>query len=318
MTAKTEPLAPKRAERVPRGSGWKSVRKNWELYLFVLPTVAYFIVFHYFPMYGLQIAFRDYTPSLGIWNSPWVGLEHLERFFQSYYFWTLIKNTIGISLYELVVGFPVPIVLALALNELRGGAFKKWVQTVTYAPHFISVVVMAGMIIAFASPGSGLINLAIKAMGGEPIPFLTEPGWFKTVFVLSGVWQNMGWGTIIYLAALAGVDPQQHEAAMIDGASRFQRVWHINLPSIVPTMVILLILNVGSFMSVGFEKVFLLQNPLNLESSDVISTYVYRSGLVQGQFSFSAAIGLFNSVINFVLLLAVNRIAKRLSETSLW
>ncbi|MDF2720117.1 MAG: sugar transporter permease [Paenibacillus sp.] len=292
MTAKTEPLAPKRTERAPRGSGWKSVRKNWELYLFVLPTVAYFIVFHYFPMYGLQIAFRDYTPSLGIWNSPWVGLDHLERFFHSYYFWTLIKNTLGISLYELVVGFPVPIVLALALNELRGGAFKKWVQTVTYAPHFISVVVMAGMIIAFASPGSGLINLAIKALGGEPIPFLTEPGWFKTVFVLSGVWQNMGWGTIIYLAALAGVDPQQHEAALI--------------------------LNVGSFMSVGFEKVFLLQNPLNLESSDVISTYVYRSGLVQGQFSFSAAIGLFNSVINFVLLLAVNRIAKRLSETSLW
>jgi putative aldouronate transport system permease protein len=318
MTVKTEPFAPKRTERASRRSGWKSVRKNWELYLFVLPTITYFIVFHYFPLYGLQIAFRDYTPSLGIWNSPWVGLEHLDRFFHSYYFWTLIKNTIGISLYELVVGFPVPILLALALNELRGGAFKKWVQTVTYAPHFISVVVMAGMVIAFASPGTGLINLAIKAMGGEPIPFLTEPGWFKTVFVMSGVWQNMGWGTIIYLAALAGVDPQQHEAAMIDGASRLQRVWHINLPSIVPTMVILLILNVGSFMSVGFEKVFLLQNPLNLESSDVISTYVYRSGLVQGQFSFSAAIGLFNSVINFVLLVAVNRIAKRLSETSLW
>lgn len=280
--------------------------------------MAYFIIFHYFPMYGVQIAFRDYTPSLGIWGSPWVGLEHLKRFFDSYYFWTLIKNTLGISLYELVVGFPVPILLALALNELRDGAFKKWVQTVTYAPHFISVVVMAGMIIAFTSPGSGLINLAIKAFGGEPVPFLTEPGWFKSVFVLSGVWQSMGWGTIIYLAALAGVDPQQHEAAMIDGATRFQRVWHINLPSIVPTMVILLILNVGSFMSVGFEKVFLLQNPLNLESSDVISTYVYRSGLVQGQFSFSAAIGLFNSVINFILLLTVNRIAKRLNETSLW
>jgi putative aldouronate transport system permease protein len=280
--------------------------------------VAYFIVFHYIPMYGVQIAFRDYTPSLGIWNSPWVGLEHMQRFFDSYYFWTLIKNTLGISLYELAVGFPIPIVLALALNELRNGTFKKWVQTVTYAPHFISVVVMSGMIIAFASPGTGLINFAIKALGGEPIQFLSEPGWFKSVFVLSGVWQSMGWGTIIYLAALAGVDPQQHEAAMIDGATRLQRVWHINLPSIVPTMVILLILNVGSFMSVGFEKVFLLQNPLNLESSDVISTYVYRSGLVQGQFSFAAAIGLFNAVINFILLLTVNRIARRLNETSLW
>ncbi|MCS7462179.1 sugar ABC transporter permease [Paenibacillus doosanensis] len=318
MTFKTGVAAPELSKQAERRRGWKSIRKNWELYLFVLPTMAYFIIFHYFPMYGVQIAFRDYTPSLGIWGSPWVGLEHLKRFFDSYYFWTLIKNTIGISLYELVVGFPVPILLALALNELRDGAFKKWVQTVTYAPHFISVVVMAGMIIAFASPGTGLINLAIKAFGGEPVPFLTEPGWFKSVFVLSGVWQSMGWGTIIYLAALAGVDPQQHEAAMIDGATRLQRVWHVNLPSIVPTMVILLILNVGNFMSVGFEKVFLLQNPLNLESSDVISTYVYRSGLVQGQFSFSAAIGLFNSVINFILLLTVNRIAKRLNETSLW
>jgi putative aldouronate transport system permease protein len=318
MTVKTEPLAQGAERASRRNSGWKSIRKNWELYLFVLPTIAYFIVFHYFPMYGLQIAFRDYTPSLGIWNSPWVGLEHLKRFFDSYYFWTLIKNTIGISLYELIVGFPVPVLLALAINELKNGAFKKWVQTITYAPHFISVVVMAGMIIAFLAPGSGIINLAIKALGGEPIPFLTEPGWFKTVFVMSGVWQNMGWGTIIYLAALAGVDPQQHEAAMMDGATRLQRVWHINLPSIVPTMVILLILNVGSFMSVGFEKVFLLQNPLNLQTSDVISTYVYRSGLVQGQFSFSAAIGLFNSVINFILLLTVNRIARRVNETSLW
>nr|WP_256992404.1 ABC transporter permease subunit [Paenibacillus sp. XY044] len=280
--------------------------------------MAYIIVFHYVPLYGLQIAFRDYSPSLGIWNSPWVGLEHLRRFFDSYYFWALIRNTLGISLYELAVGFPIPILIALSLNELRGGVFKKWVQTVTYAPHFISVVVMSGMIIAFLAPGTGLINLVVKAFGGEPLPFLTEPGWFKTVFVLSGVWQSMGWGTIIYLAALAGIDPQQHEAAMIDGASRIRRIWHINLPGIMPTMVILLILNVGNFMSVGFEKVFLLQNPLNLEASDVISTYVYRIGLVQGQFSFSAAIGLFNAVINFILLLTVNRLAKRLNETSLW
>ncbi len=206
---------------------------------------------------------------------------------------------------------PVPIVLALALNELRNGAYKKIVQTITYAPHFISVVVLSGMVIAFLSPGSGQVNLAIKGLGGQPIPFLTEPSWFKTVFVLSGVWQNMGWGTIIYLAALASVDPQQHEAAMIDAATRMQRIVHINLPSILPTIVILMILNVGSFMSVGFEKVFLLQNPLNMDASDVISTYVYRSGLVQGQYSFASAIGLFNSVINFFLLVVVNRLARR-------
>lgn len=309
---------PTEPEAIWKKDRWRLYCKNWELYLFVLPTVLYFIVFHYIPMYGVQIAFRDYSPSEGIWNSPWVGLEHLNRFIHSYYFRSLLENTLGISLYELAVGFPVPIILALALNELRSGAFKKIVQTVTYAPHFISVVVMAGMIIAFTAPGTGLINLAIKALGGDPVQFMSDPRWFKSIFVFSGVWQNMGWGTIIYLAALAGVDPQQHEAAMIDGATRTQRVWHINIPNIVPTMVILLILNVGSLMSVGFEKVFLLQNPLNLDSSDVISTYVYRSGLVQGQFSFAAAIGLFNSVINFILLITVNRIAKRLNQTSLW
>ncbi|MFK7695235.1 ABC transporter permease [Paenibacillus sp. HJGM_3] len=301
-----------------RKSRWRQLYKNWELYAFALPTLAYFIIFHYIPMYGVQIAFKDYIATKGIWGSPWVGLEHLKRFFGSYYFWSLIKNTLGISVYELLIGMPIPILLALSLNELRNGVFKKIVQTVTYAPHFISVVVMSGMVIAFLAPGTGLVNLAIKGLGGHPIPFLSDPGWFKTVFVLSGVWQNMGWGTIIYLAALANVDPQQHEAAMIDGATRLQRIRHINLPSIVPTIVILLILNVGSFMSVGFEKVFLLQNPLNMDASDVISTYVYRSGLVQGQYSFASAIGLFNSVINFLLLIAVNRLAKRINETSLW
>ncbi|MBO9610167.1 MAG: sugar ABC transporter permease [Paenibacillaceae bacterium] len=310
---------PSREVALPaRKRRWKRFYKNWELYLFALPTLAYFVIFHYIPMYGLQIAFKDFIPSKGIWGSEWVGFAHLQRFFDSYYFWSLIQNTLGISVYELLVGMPVPIVLALALNELRNGAYKKFVQTITYAPHFISVVVLSGMVIAFLSPGSGLVNLAIKGLGGQPVPFLTDPAWFKTVFVFSGVWQNMGWGTIIYLAALAGVDPQQHEAAMIDGATRMQRIVHINLPNILPTIVILMILNVGSFMSVGFEKVFLLQNPLNMDASDVISTYVYRSGLVQGQYSFASAIGLFNSVINFVLLIVVNRVARRINETSLW
>ncbi|NOU76869.1 ABC transporter permease subunit [Paenibacillus sp. LMG 31458] len=301
-----------------KSKSMKRIWKNWELYVFALPAIAYFIIFHYIPLYGIQIAFKDFTAVKGIWGSEWVGLEHFRHFFASYYFWSLIRNTIGISLYELAVGFPIPIILALAMNELKNGFFKKLVQTVTYMPHFISVVVMAGIIISFLSPTTGIINQVMKVLGGEPIAFLMEPGWFKTIFVLSGVWQNMGWGTIIYLAALAGIDPQQHEAAVIDGANRLQRVRHINIPGIMPTIIILLILNVGSFMAVGFEKVFLLQNPINMESSDVISTFVYRSGLLQGQYSFSAAVGLFNAIINFVLLMTVNKIAKRTSQTSLW
>lgn len=253
----------------------------------------------------------------GIWGSDWVGTEHFLRFFNSYYFWTLIKNTVGLSLYELAVGFPVPIILALAINELRNGSFKKLVQTITYAPHFISMVVMTGMIISFLAPSTGMINFILKVFGMEPISFLTSPAWFKTVYVFSGVWQNAGWGTLIYLAALAGIDPQQHESAMMDGATRIQRVWHINIPSILPTMIILLILSVGSFMSTGFEKVFLLQNQLNLDSSEVIATYVYKSGLQQAQYSFASAIGLFNSVINFTLLVVVNWLARRYNETSL-
>ncbi|WP_245954380.1 ABC transporter permease [Paenibacillus flagellatus] len=295
--------------------GWY---RNWRLYVLLAPVIVYFIVFHYVPMYGVQIAFKNFIAVEGITGSPWVGFAHFERFFNSYYFWRLLRNTIGISLYELAVSFPVPIVLALMLNELRQEAFKRFVQTVTYAPHFLSTVVLVGIVALFLSPHGGLVNHVLQWFGIGPIGFMTEPGWFKTIFVLSGVWQQMGWSSIIYLAALAAVDPQQHEAAIMDGASRLQRVIHVNLPSIMPTIVILLILNMGSIMSVGFEKVYLMQNSKNIEASDVISTYVYQTGIIGSQFSYAAAISLFNSVINFVLLVGVNAAARRMNETSLW
>jgi len=292
--------------------------KNWELYLLFLPVMAYFIIFHYIPMYGVQIAFKDFIANKGILGSPWVGFEHFERFFDSFYFWRIISNTLGIGIYELIVGFPIPIVLALMIHELRTGKFRRFVQTVTYMPHFLSTIVMVGIIMMFLSPTSGLVNVVITLFGGEPISFMTEPGWFKSIYVWSGVWQTMGWSSIIYIAALAGIDPQLHEAARVDGASRLRRMWHINIPGIAPTIIVLLILNMGSILGVGFEKVFLMQNNLNMESSDVISTNVYRSGILGAQYSYSAAVGLFNSIVNFIILILVNRIARKVSSSSLW
>jgi putative aldouronate transport system permease protein len=303
---------------VRRKSIWKKMLLNWELYLFIAPAFFYFLIFCYGPMYGIQIAFKNFVPTKGIIGSSWTGFDHFIRFFNSYYFWDLLWNTLSISLYELAVGFPLPIIMALAFNEVKGGLFKKTVQTVTYAPHFISVVVMAGMIITFLSPSTGIIIHMIEWLGFNAPDLLSDPRWFKTMYVLSGVWQSAGWGTIIYLAALSGVDPQLHEAAIIDGASRFQRLRHINIPAIVPTMTILMILNMGGMLSVGFEKILLLQNSLNMDSSDVISTFVYRSGLLDAQYSFSTAVGLFNSVVNAMLLVAVNQIVRRTSENSLW
>ena len=295
----------------------KSVRKNWELYLLLTPVILYFLIFHYFPLYGLQIAFKDFIATKGILGSPWVGFKHFERFFDSYYFWRLIKNTVGIGVFTLAVSFPIPIVLALMLNEVKSLRFKKFVQTVVYAPHFLSTVVVVGMLLLFLKT-DGLINQVIRLFGGAPIDFITEPALFKSLYVFSDVWQTMGWSSIIYIAALAAVDPSQHEAAMIDGASRFQRIIQINIPEIMPTIVILFILNAGSVMAVGFEKVYLMQNALNMSSSDVISTFVYRSGILEAQYSFSAAVGLFNSLINFFMLIMVNQIAKKVNETSLW
>jgi putative aldouronate transport system permease protein len=303
---------------VLKGKTLKKILINWDLYLFLLPSLVLVILFAYFPMYGVQIAFKNFSAAKGIWNSQWVGVEHFIRFFKSYYFWQLIKNTLTLSVYGLILGFPLPILLALGLNELKDGVFKKTVQTVTYAPYFISTVVMCGMIIAFLNPETGIINKLIEAFGGSRVSFLTEGSKFPSVYVLSGVWQGTGWGSIIYLAALTGVDPQLHEAAIIDGATRLQRIWHINIPSIVPTMVVLLILNTGGLLSVGYEKILLLQNSLNAETSEVISTYVYKTGLVSAQYSFSTAVGLFNSAINFIILVAVNTIASHVSENSLW
>jgi putative aldouronate transport system permease protein len=308
----------KEIRREKRRTTLKNIATSWELYVFLLPAFLYFLIFHYVPLYGLLIAFKDFNPALGVWDSPWVGFMWFEDFFSSYYFWDLIKNTIGISLYSLIVGFPMPIILALAFNEVKDGLFKRGLQTITYAPHFISLVVMVGMIISFLSPQTGLINHILGLIGVEPIDFMQDPGWFKTVFVFSGVWQGMGWGAIIYIAALSGVDPQLHESAKVDGASRLQRIWHINIPALLPTIIILFILDMGSLLSVGFQKILLMQNDLNMESSDVIATFVYRTGILDAQYSYSTAVGLFDAVINATILVIVNQIARKRSETSLW
>ena len=305
-------------KQLAKSKFWHKALRNWQLYLMFLPVFLYFLIFHYFPMYGIQIAFKEFSGALGIWGSPWVGFVHFERFFNSNNFGEVLWNTITISLYSLVVSFPCPILLALMLNEVKSCFFKKTVQTITYAPYFISVVVLAGMIILFLSPQSGIFNMMREALGMEPINYMYEGKYFKTIYVLSGVWQSTGWGSIIYLSALAGIDPALHEAAVIDGASRLKRIWHINLPGILPTVCIMLIMNCGSLMNVGFEKVFLLMNDINLSSAEVISTYVYKVGLQQSQYSFSTAIGLFNSVINFILLISVNAIVRKLDQTSLF
>jgi putative aldouronate transport system permease protein len=296
----------------------KQIRRHWQLYIVILIPLAYIIIFHYFPMYGVQIAFRNYIPMRGFAGSPWVGLEHFRIFVQSYQFERLIGNTLGISIYQLIAGFPMPILLALALNSIASLRYKKLVQMTTYAPYFISTVVMVSIILQLLHPQFGIANEIVKIFGGESINFMGRPGLFKSIYVWSGVWQTTGYSAVIYIAALAGIDPNLHEAAIIDGATRIQRIRYIDFPGILPTATILLILNMGRVMNIGFEKIFLMQNPLNMRASDVIATYVYRIGLVSAQFSYSAAIGLFNSIINLILLLAVNYAARRLGETSLW
>ena len=292
--------------------------RNWDLYLLLVPAIALYIIFNYAPMYGVQIAFRNYKPKAGILGSPWVGLKHFQRFFRSYYASRLIFNTLGIGVYSLAVGFPVPIILAIMMNELRNLHYKKFIQTVTYLPHFLSTVVLVSIVNAFLNPKTGLLNMFFLRMGKPTIYFMAEPQYFKTIYVLSGVWQNMGWDSIIYVAALAGIDPTFYEAGRVDGASRWQMLLHITLPSILPTATIMLILRCGHIMGVGFEKVFLMQNDLNMSTSDVISTYVYRSGLINAEFSFSAAVGLFNSVVNCMMLVLVNWVTGRLGGTQIF
>jgi putative aldouronate transport system permease protein len=307
-----------RRSTLPLHGRMRAILRNYELYLFLLPTALYFAIFHYGPMYGVQIAFREFNAIGGITGSPWVGLEHFQRFVRSFQFVNLLRNTLFLSLYQLAASFPIPILLALLLNHVRRARFKRLVQTVTYAPHFISVVVLVGMLHVFLSPSSGLVNHAIRALGGEPIMFMARARWFRHVYVWSTVWQHSGWATIIYLAALAAIPPDLHEAAIVDGATIFQRIRHVDIPGIMPTVVILLILNVGRLMQLGFEKAFLMQSPLNLETSEIIQTYVYKVGLLGAQYSFSAAVGLFNAVINLVLLLTVNRLAKSLGQSGLF
>lgn len=297
---------------------WKRIKRHWQLYVLLIIPIGLVICFSYIPMYGVQIAFKDFVATKGITGSEWAGFKYFEQFFGSYNFKRLLSNTIGISLYSLLAGFPIPIILALMLNECRNLRFKKAVQMITYAPYFISTVVLVSIMILMMAPKTGLLNNLIEALGGERIDFFAVPGYFKSLYVWSGIWQGMGFSSIIYIAALSGVDPSLHEAAVIDGASKLQRVWHIDIAGIMPTIVITLILNAGSLMSVGYEKILLMQNQLNMSTSDVISTYVYRIGLINSQYSLSTAVGLFNSVVNMLLLVLVNAFARKFSETSLW
>ncbi|MDR6550140.1 ABC transporter permease subunit [Paenibacillus qinlingensis] len=298
----------------------KNASSHWQLYIFMLLPIIYLIIFKYVPMYGALIAFKNYLPTKGVWGSDWVGLKHFDRFFHSYEFVRIMKNTIVLSLYSLLAGFPFPIILALSLNYVNSRYFKKTVQMVTYAPHFISVVVMVGIILQMMDPRVGLVQKIMKYFGLPAINFMGIPEWFSHVFVWSGIWQNVGFSCIIYLAALAAVDPSLHEAAVVDGANKVQRMWHVDIPGILPVAVILLIMNTGHVLDIGFEKVLLLQNPLNMSSSEVIDTFVYKVGLASTaiNYSYSSAIGLFKSVINLILLVLVNRIARQLGQTSLW
>ena len=308
------------APRSRRHSLMLSMRRNWQLYVLLFLPLIFFLVFKYFPMYGAQIAFRKYRAIDGIWGSEWVGLKYFRKFFTSHNFGPIVRNTLSLSLLQLVLSFPMPIIVALALHACMHKTFKKIVQNVIYAPHFISMVVMCGLIIQFLDPRYGIINQVLGIFGIAPIEFMSIPKYFDDVFVWSGIWQNTGWGTIIYLAALADVDISYHEAAEIDGASRFQRILHIDLPCIMPTAVTMLILNCGNVFNIGFQKILLLQNSLNSSASEVIQTYSYKIGLASSMsdFSYSTAIGLFVSVCNLIMILMVNRIGKKVSGTSVW
>lgn len=306
------------SKSAPKKKWGKSLLTSWQLYVMVLPALTYILLFHYKAMYGIIIAFKQFSMRKGIMGSPWIGFDNFTRLFSSYWFPVIIKNTLTLSLLNLIVGFPIPIILALLLNEVNNARFRKTFQTVSYAPHFISTVVMCGMLVIFTNPTHGIFNILLNKMGVESINFMGIAEDFKWVYVLSGVWQEMGWGSIIYYAALSSLDKSLIEAADIDGASRLQKIWYINLPVLVPTIMVLLVLQFGSLLSVGYEKVYLLQNATNLSASEVISTYVYKIGLQQADFSFAAATDLFNSVVNTVILLTANGISRRLTQTSLF
>lgn len=296
----------------------KSLRQNRALYVMIALPAVYFLIFHYWPMYGVQIAFKDFSPAYGIVHSPWAGLEHFERFFNSYYFRTVLFNTFGISLYTIIVGIPLPVILAVMFSELRSNRLRGFLQTVSYAPNFISIVIAASILMFFMRPESGVINAVREHLGLSSVDYLGQARNFWHIIVWSDMWQFAGWSSLIYTAAIAGISSDQYEASYMDGANKLQRIWHVTLPNLRPTIVIITVLSIGNVMSVGFEKILLLQNALNADRSEVIMTYVYKSGIQQAQYSFAAAIGLFNNAINFIVLLGANLLARRSSGTSLW
>lgn len=295
----------------------KDWKKHWELYLMLLPVIIYYIVWCYGPMYGIILGFKEFSPRKGIWGSPWVGFKHFKDFFKSPYAWRVIRNTILINFWNLVFGFPLPIIFALLLNEVKNEFYKRTVQTVTYMPYFISLVVVCGILVDFTA-SDGIFGEIAKIFGKTPTNLLADPKYFRTIYVSSEIWQKLGWDSIIFLAALTGINPELYEAATIDGAGRFKQIIYVTIPGIMPTIVILLILRIGSMMSIGFEKIILLYSGLTYETADVISSYVYRKGIVENNFSFATAIGLFNSVINFVLVMSANWFSQKTTDTSLW
>lgn len=288
------------------------------LYLMALPVIIYYVVFHYIPMYGIIISFQNFVPAKGVMGSDWVGLDQFTKFFNNIYFLRLMRNTFLISFCDLFFGFPAPILFALLLNEIKSNKFKKITQTVTYMPHFISLVVICGLVFTFTKSTSPISQMIAGIQNTGPLNLLTNSDYFRTIFTASGIWQGFGWGSIIYFAALSSVDPALYEAAVLDGAGRFKQAIYVTLPSIAPTIIIMLIFRIGSLMSVGYEKIILLYAPITYETSDVISSYVYRSGIVELNYSYGTAVGLFNSIINLVLVLGANWLSRKATETSLW
>lgn len=302
----------------PGGRFRRGFQEDWQLYLLLLPALAYFIVFYYYPMFGIQIAFKNYRFVDGIWGSKWVGLQHFRDFMGSYYFGRLLSNTFLLNLYGLLFSFPIPVVLAIMLNQLEFRHFKKFTQTSIYIPHFISTTVIVGILYLFLSPTNGIVNHFIALFGGDAVNFMLEPAWFRPLYIITEIWQHAGWNTILYLAALTAIDPQLYEAATIDGATKWEKILHVELPHLTPIMLMMLILNAGSLLTSNTDKALLMQTAGNMATSDIIGVYVYQMGLGKAQFSYTSAIGLFINVINFFMIISVNAITRKLSNTSLF
>ncbi len=308
--------APAPKGRLKRGIQY--LVREYDLYLMLIPMLLFYILFAYKPMTGLVIAFKDYSPFKGVWDSPWVGFQYFEEFFTSQFAWRVIRNTLTISLTSLVFGFPAPIILAVLLNELRSRKFQKVVQTVTYVPHFISVVVVCGILVNFLSPTSGVVNAILKACGHDPVYFLATPAYFVPIYTLMNIWKSTGYGSIVYIAALTSISEDLYEAAQVDGAGRWKQFLHVTLPGLMPTIVIMLLIQLGGILNVGYESIILLYNPGIYETADVINSYVYRTGIVEGRYDYATAVGLFNSVVALILVLGANKLSNKLTDTGLW